>query len=79
MIKVRIRKGVYRGYVVPNMNDIIYHLAEGFAVDFVRVKEMPSCFKMYFDTCKKQREVISALHWCGVNTNWNFDPQKEKQ
>ena len=72
MVKVRLRKDVYLNQVVPDWRDICYHLMEGFAIDWVRTKEMPSCYKLYFDTCKTQREVIAALHWCQIDTNWNY-------
>lgn len=67
MKKIRIRKDEYHA---TNWGEVAYHMNEGFACDLVKVKEMPGCFKLYFDTWKTQREVLSGLHWCGVDTNW---------
>lgn len=60
-------------YVLHNWSEIGYHCFEGFACSLEDIVEAPNHIKLIFKTYKSQREVLDALHWCGVDTNWRLE------
>lgn len=67
IIKVRIRKDVFLN---TDWAWIDYNLFEGYCINYLHYKEMPSCYKLYFEFYGTQKEVVGRLQDLGVDTNW---------